>query len=58
MEGQSSIKKYYFNIDTAGIRESKDVEKIGIDKSKNAIEKADLIILVLDDTYDGQDEEI
>ncbi|NBK97312.1 MAG: tRNA uridine-5-carboxymethylaminomethyl(34) synthesis GTPase MnmE [Erysipelotrichia bacterium] len=36
-------------IDTAGIRESDDVvEKIGIEKSKQAIEDADLVILLLD----------
>jgi tRNA modification GTPase len=36
-------------IDTAGIRETQDVvEKIGVEKSKNNIEKADLIMLVLD----------
>lgn len=35
-------------IDTAGIRNTTDiVEKIGVDKSLNAIEKADLVILVL-----------
>lgn len=36
-------------IDTAGIRTTEDiVEKIGIDKTKKAIAKADLILLVLD----------
>lgn len=36
-------------IDTAGIRETEDkVEKIGVDRSKNAIGTADLIVLVLD----------
>lgn len=36
-------------IDTAGIRETKDlVEKIGIERSKKAIEEAELVILVLD----------
>jgi len=36
-------------IDTAGIRESKDIiENIGVTKSKEEIDKADLIILVLD----------
>ncbi len=35
-------------IDTAGIRETEDVvEKIGVDKSKKIIDKADLVILVL-----------
>ncbi|MFW5838311.1 MAG: tRNA uridine-5-carboxymethylaminomethyl(34) synthesis GTPase MnmE [Bacillota bacterium] len=36
-------------IDTAGIRESKDVvEKIGIDKARTVIEEAELILFVLD----------
>lgn len=36
-------------IDTAGIRETEDVvEKIGIDKSKQAMNEADLIIVLLD----------
>ena len=36
-------------IDTAGIRESKDVvEKIGIEKSKKSIDNADVIIFMLD----------
>ncbi len=35
-------------IDTAGIRETDDlVEKIGVEKSKNAYKKADLVIIVL-----------
>ena len=37
--------------DTAGIRESSDViEKIGIDKAKKAVDNADLILFVVDDT--------
>jgi tRNA modification GTPase len=36
-------------IDTAGIRETKNkIEKIGVDKTKSLISKADLVILVLD----------
>lgn len=36
-------------IDTAGIRETQDlVEKIGVEKSRQALAKADLILLVLD----------
>ncbi len=35
--------------DTAGVRDSKDiVEKIGIEKAKNSIKSADLVLLVLD----------
>ncbi len=35
-------------IDTAGIRETEDiVEKIGVQKSKEALEKADLVLLIL-----------
>ena len=36
-------------IDTAGIRDTKDiVESIGIEKSKNAIDEAELVLLILD----------
>jgi tRNA modification GTPase len=36
-------------IDTAGIRQTEDlVEKIGIDRTKKAIDQADLVLLVLD----------
>lgn len=50
VEGQININGLIINLlDTAGIRESSDeVEKIGIERSKESIEKADLIILVLE----------
>lgn len=46
--------------DTAGIRESSDkIEQIGIKKSGDSIEKADLVLFVLDDPkMDKEDEEI
>jgi len=49
VEGQASIDGILFNfVDTAGIRESQDVvEQIGIEKSKNEINNADLVLLVL-----------
>lgn len=48
-------------IDTAGIRESEDVvERIGIEKSRKAMEEADLVILLLDGSreLDEQDQEL
>lgn len=50
-------------IDTAGIREGENldvVEKIGIEKAKEAVKKADLILLVLDATKkkDEDDEKL
>lgn len=49
VEGQASIDGILFNfIDTAGIREANDiVEQIGIQRSKNEISHADLVLLVL-----------
>ncbi|MEG0857575.1 MAG: tRNA uridine-5-carboxymethylaminomethyl(34) synthesis GTPase MnmE [Terrisporobacter sp.] len=48
-------------IDTAGIRETNDiVEKIGVERSREKIEEADLVLLVLDSsrTLDDEDKEI
>jgi len=47
-------------VDTAGIREAKDeIEKIGVKKSKEAIEKSDFIIAVFDASeFNKEDEEI
>ena len=43
--------------DTAGIRDSKDIiEQIGIDKAKKAVENADLVLFVVDET--GIDNEL
>ena len=50
VEGRVNLKNISLNlIDTAGIRESSDmIEKIGIEKSKEALDKAELVILVID----------
>lgn len=50
VEGHILINGVPFELlDTAGIREAHDqIEQIGIQKSKEAIEKADLVILVID----------
>jgi len=48
-------------VDTAGIREASDeIEKIGIEKSIEAIEEADIIIALFDGSrvYDDEDEKI
>ena len=49
VEGQIRVNGILLNIiDTAGIHETQDVvEKIGVEKSINLIEKSDLVILVL-----------
>ena len=46
-------------VDTAGIRETEDiVEKIGVQRSKESIESADLVIIVLDSSKHLTDEDI
>ncbi len=48
-------------IDTAGIRETEDiVEKIGVEKSKNVLNKADLVLLILNNNekLTKEDEEL
>ena len=49
VEGSIAINGFLVNfIDTAGIRDTDDlVEKIGVEKSKQALKEADLVILVL-----------
>lgn len=45
-------------IDTAGIRETEDiVEKIGVEKSKEKINEADLVVLMLDTSRELDDED-
>jgi tRNA modification GTPase len=45
-------------VDTAGIREAKDeIEKIGVERSKRAIEEADLVLLVVEATGITPDDE-
>ncbi len=62
VEASIQLKSVTLNlIDTAGIRETEDiVEKIGVERSVDAISKADLILFVLDgnNTYTKEDEEI
>ncbi len=62
VEGKIFINGIELNlIDTAGIRESKDIiEKIGIEKSKKAIEEADLLLIVLNNNekLDEEDKKI
>lgn len=54
VEGSIDFRGVRFNFfDTAGIRESDDtIEKIGIEKSKQALEESDIVLMV----YDGSEE--
>lgn len=62
LEEQINLNGISLNIiDTAGIRDTEDVvEKIGVDKAKNYVENADLIIYVVDSStaLDENDEQI
>ena len=57
VEGSMTLNGFLIKfIDTAGIRDTEDVvEKIGVEKSKKAIETADLVILVLNNNEDLTD---
>ena len=59
VEGRIILNGIMINfIDTAGIRETKDVvEKIGVDKSLEKLDEADLVILVLDGSRTLKEEE-
>ena len=61
VEGKAYLKNITLNlIDTAGIRDTDEkIEKIGIEKSMEAAERADLILLVLDASdIDEEDEKL
>ena len=61
VEGQINLNGLIINLlDTAGSRDASDeVEKIGIERSKESIEKADLVILVLEaDKLEDEDKEL
>lgn len=61
VEGEVVLDHITLNlIDTAGIRDSFDkVEQIGIEKSKEALKEADLVLLVMDgNNIDDEDEKL
>ena len=62
VEGRVRVGDLTLNlIDTAGIREDAgEIEKIGIEKSRQSIEDADLVLLLLDDSrpLEKEDEEL
>lgn len=61
VEGKLNLNGFILNIiDTAGIRDTTDtVEKIGVEKSLQLIERADLILFLLDNHTDlNEDEKI
>lgn len=59
VEGSISIDGIVLNmIDTAGIRETNDIiERMGVEKSKQLINQADLVLLVLDGSTDLSEED-
>ena len=59
VEGSITLNGIKINlIDTAGIRETDDVvEKIGVDKSKDIINKANLVIFILDNNTELTNDE-
>ena len=60
VEGKINLDGIILNIiDTAGIRKTEDiVEKIGVEKSKNLISKADLILYMLNNNEELDSEEL
>ena len=60
VEGEVTLNDVTLNlIDTAGIRDTNDiVEKIGIEKSIEALNNAQLVILVCDDKLDDEDKRL
>ena len=62
VEGHANIDGVVLHLfDTAGIRQSKDIiESIGIERSKKAIQDADIVVVVLDgsDEIEKEDQEI
>ena len=60
VEGTINIDGIILNmIDTAGIRETEDiVEKIGVEKSKNLINDADLVLYLLNNNEELKEEDI
>ncbi len=60
VEGRVNLGGIVLNlVDTAGIRETSDVvEKIGVEKSLDAIEKADLVMLVFDNSQELTKEDL
>ena len=59
VEGKINVNGFLLNIiDTAGIHDTNDkIEKIGVDKSRNLIQKADLILFLLDNSTTMNEEE-
>ncbi len=59
VEGSLDIEGVRFNFyDTAGIRESDDkIEEIGVKRSKKLLDSADLVLLVLDGSDVGEEDE-
>ena len=60
IEEDLNVRGRYFRVvDTAGLRKTEDpVESIGVKRSEREVQRADLVLHVVDDTLDEEDETI
>ncbi len=57
VEGELNIRGRHFRVvDTAGLRETGDpVEKIGVERTEREVERSDLILFLVDDSFNDED---
>ncbi len=57
VEGELNVRGRYFRvIDTAGLRDTEDpVERIGVERTKRELSRADLILFLVDDSFEEED---
>jgi tRNA modification GTPase len=60
IEGELNVRGRYFKIvDTAGLRKTSDIiENMGVERSKREVERSDLVLFVIDNSFGKEDLEI